>query len=134
MIDRLEREIARRDDVHKKELEEILSLSLTHTHTHSLSLSLSHTHTHTLSVSISLFYAFTLSHTHSLSLSQVIDRLEREIARMDDAHKKELEETSLRLLEQSNDRVRECAPPPKQTIAPGFSEYMAPRYAIPSLR
>ncbi|KAJ1480898.1 hypothetical protein T484DRAFT_1809146, partial [Baffinella frigidus] len=37
----------------------------------------------------------------------VIDRLEREIARMDDAHKKELEETSLRLLEQSNDRVRE---------------------------
>jgi len=38
---------------------------------------------------------------------QVIDRLEREIARMDDAHKKELEETSLRLLEQSNDRVRE---------------------------
>jgi len=38
---------------------------------------------------------------------QMIDRLEREIARMDDAHKRELEETSLRLLEQSNERVQE---------------------------
>uniref|UniRef100_A0A6T8KJC2 Protein FAM184A/B N-terminal domain-containing protein n=1 Tax=Hemiselmis andersenii TaxID=464988 RepID=A0A6T8KJC2_HEMAN len=38
---------------------------------------------------------------------QMIDRLEREISRMDDAHKRELEETSLRLLEQSNERVRE---------------------------
>jgi hypothetical protein len=38
---------------------------------------------------------------------QMIDRLEREIARMDDAHRKELEETSLRLLEQSNERMQE---------------------------
>ena len=38
---------------------------------------------------------------------QMIDRLEREIARMDDAHKRELEGTSLRLLEQSNARVQE---------------------------